>query len=111
MVVRGRTKRTVANNLAHVRTALEGVQRRPFADKLSNHALGIAGASRAGTKRPMIPEEFEPYRRAVAAIDAGVAIALDLQLELGCVPKRVSAVWDRYMAGSGRCATLQPMDP
>jgi len=83
MVERGCSKRTVANNLVHVRTALEGIQRRPFADKMSNHALGVAGASRAGTKRPMSLPEFEQYRSAVAAIDGGVAIALDLQLELG----------------------------
>jgi site-specific recombinase XerC len=83
MVARGRSKRTIANNLAHVRTALEGIKRRPFADKMSNAALGIGGASRAGTKRPMTREELEPYRSAVAAIDPGIATVLELQLEFG----------------------------
>ncbi|MGF6777821.1 integrase domain-containing protein [Paraburkholderia sp. GAS334] len=83
MAARGCSKRTIANNLAHLRTALEGIKRRPFADKVSNAALGIAGASRAGTKRPMTRDELEPYRAAVAAIDPGVALVLDLQLEFG----------------------------
>ncbi|CAE6946453.1 hypothetical protein R69608_05549 [Paraburkholderia nemoris] len=83
MAARGCSKRTIANNLAHVRTALEGIKRRPFADKMSNMELGISGASRAGTKRPMSREEFEPYRAAVAAIDAGIAMVLELQLEFG----------------------------
>ncbi|WP_414450682.1 integrase domain-containing protein [Burkholderia sp. 22PA0099] len=83
MAARECSKRTIANNLAHVRTALEGIKRRPFADKMSNAAFGIAGASRAGTKRPMDAEAFEQYRRAVDAIDQGVAIVLELQLEFG----------------------------
>lgn len=83
MAARECSKRTIANNLAHLRTALEGIKRRSFADKVSNAALGIAGASRAGTKRPMTRDELEPYRAAVAAIDPGVALVLDLQLELG----------------------------
>lgn len=83
MAARGCSKRTIANNLAHVRTALEGIKRRPFADKMSNVALGIAGASRAGTKRPMARDDFEPYRAAVAAIDPGIAMVLELQLEFG----------------------------
>ncbi|TDV16296.1 integrase domain-containing protein [Paraburkholderia caballeronis] len=83
MAARGRSVRTIANNLAHIRTALEGIKRRPFADKLSNAVLGAAGASRAGTKRPMTREEFELYRAKVAAIDPGVAVVLELQLELG----------------------------
>lgn len=83
MGARGRSKRTIANNLAHIRTALEGIKRRPFADKMSNTELGISGASRAGTKVPMRREEFEPYRAAVAAIDPGIAMVLELQLEFG----------------------------
>jgi integrase len=83
MQARGCSKRTIANNLAHVRTALEGIKRRPFADKMSNRALGIAGASRAGTKVPMLGRDFERYLDAVVAVDPGIAIALELQRELG----------------------------
>jgi site-specific recombinase XerC len=83
MAARGCSKRTIANNLAHARTALEGIDRRPFADKVSNTALGIAGASRAGTKRSMLRDEFEAYRIAIAAIDPGIALALELQFEFG----------------------------
>lgn len=45
--------------------------------------LGISGASRAGTKRPMTREQLDPHRAAVAAIDPGVAMVLELQLEFG----------------------------
>ena len=83
LIARGRAKRTIANNATHIRTALEGIKRRPFADKVSNASLGIAGASRAGTKRPMSPAEFEPYRVEAAKTDPGVALVLELQLELG----------------------------
>jgi hypothetical protein len=83
MAARGRTKRTIANNVAHIRTALEGIKRRPFADWLSNAQLGISGASRAGTKRPMARGVFEQYLAAVRRIDPGVAVVLELQLELG----------------------------
>jgi hypothetical protein len=83
MLERGRSKRTIANNATHIRTTLEGIGRRPFADKVSNASLGISGASRAGTKRPMAPEVFEPYRVAAAAVDPGVALVMQLQIELG----------------------------
>ena len=83
MVARECSKRTIANNLAHIRTALEGIKRRPFADKLSNGALGISGSSRAGTKSPMSREVFEHFRVAIQVIDPGIAMALELQLEFG----------------------------
>ncbi|MBL3961297.1 integrase domain-containing protein [Burkholderia sp. KCJ3K979] len=83
MTGRGCSKRTAVNNMTHIRTALEGIGRRPFADKMSNAALGLSGASRAGTKRPMMRDELEPYRAAVAAIDPGIAVVLELQFELG----------------------------
>ncbi|CAM2184062.1 hypothetical protein BLAT2472_70161 [Burkholderia latens] len=50
---------------------------------MSNAALGLSGPSRAGTKRPMIRDELEPYRAAAAAIDPGIAVVLELQFELG----------------------------
>ncbi|NML99662.1 hypothetical protein HHL24_17180 [Paraburkholderia sp. RP-4-7] len=83
MVARARSKRTIANNATHIRTALEGIGRRPFADKVSNASLGVAGASRAGTKRPMGPDVFETYRVEVAVTDLGVALVMELQFELG----------------------------
>lgn len=83
MAARGCSKRTIANNLTHLRTALEGIGRRPFADKMSNAALGAAGASRAGKKRPVSRDEFEPYRAAAAVVDQGVALVLELQAEFG----------------------------
>lgn len=78
-----RSKRTLANNLAHVRTALEGMKRRPFADKMSNLALGAGGTSRKGTKAPLPDEAFAEYVRHALAVDRGVAMALELQHEFG----------------------------
>ncbi|CAG4911694.1 integrase domain-containing protein [Paraburkholderia saeva] len=83
MCARNLEKRTVANNIAHIRTALEGIHRRYFADKVSNAKLGIAGASRAGTKVPVTLAEFENYRAAAAEIDPGVGVVLELELEFG----------------------------
>ncbi|NIF78879.1 hypothetical protein F3J20_16045 [Paraburkholderia sp. Cy-641] len=83
MESRGLTKRTRANNLAHLRTALEGISRRVFADRMSNSRLGVAGASRAGTKRPMMSEAFDAYLAIVAAIDPGIAMVLELMAHFG----------------------------
>ncbi|MFM0614524.1 integrase domain-containing protein [Paraburkholderia nemoris] len=83
MAARGCSKRTIANNLAHLRTALEGIKRRPFADKMSNTLLGAAGASRAGTKRPMTRGALNAHLAVVAALDPGVAMVLELQAEFG----------------------------
>jgi len=83
MAARGLSKRTIANNLAHIRTALEGIGRRAFADKMSNALLGAAGASRAGTKVPMTRDEFEVFRAAAERIDPGVALVLELEYEIG----------------------------
>ncbi|MFM0082987.1 phage integrase N-terminal domain-containing protein [Paraburkholderia sediminicola] len=99
LIARGRAKRTIANNATHIRTALEGIGRRPFADKVSNASLGIAGASRAGTKRPMSPDEFEPYRVAAAATDPGVALVLELELELGLRAQGGGGPWSRSRTG------------
>jgi integrase len=104
MVERGHTKRTIANNMAHIRTALEGIKRRPFADKISNASLGIGGASRAGAKVPMSAGKFAQYLPAVARIDVGVATALELEAEFGLRAKEaVRAIeslteWERALA-------------
>lgn len=104
MLALGRTKRTIANNMAHVRTALEGIKRRPFADKVSNSSLGIAGASRKGTKSPMSSEKFAHFLPAVAQVDAGVAAVLELELGFGLrVKEAIRAIeslveWERALA-------------
>lgn len=83
MKARGCSKRTVANNMAHVRTALEGIKRRPFADKLSNASLDVSRSSRMGAKEPMSAERFAVFLSAVASLDTGVAMVLELQLQFG----------------------------
>ncbi len=104
---RGRTARTVANSLAHVRTALEGIGRRAFADRLANAQLGVAGASRAGTKAPLAPEQFEAFLAAARAKDPGVAMVLELQREFGLrAQEGVRSVdsladWERVLASAG----------
>ena len=103
MMERSLTPRTIANNMAHIRTALEGIGRRPFADRMSNAVVGIAGASRSGTKRPLAPEEAQRYIARAEMIDEGVAMVLRLQMEFGlraqeavrCVPSLPD--WSRVL--------------
>ena len=83
MAERDLAKRTVANNLAHVRTALEGIRRRAFADKMSNAALGAGGSSRKGTKAPLPDPDFTDFLLQALAADRGVAMVLELQHEFG----------------------------
>ncbi|WP_244206452.1 integrase domain-containing protein [Caballeronia pedi] len=77
---------------------------------MSNAAVGIAGASRSGTKRRLSPEEAQQYIARAEAIDAGVAMVLRLQMEFGrraqeavrCVPSLPD--WSRVLtnaAGNG----------
>lgn len=106
MLARGRKKRTIHNNMAHVRTALQGVRRRPFADKVSNASLGLAGASRKGTKLPMSPEKYAQYLPAVERIDSGVAAVLELEHGFGLRAKEaIRAIeslveWERALSGA-----------
>jgi site-specific recombinase XerD len=104
MKARGCSRRTIANNLAHVRTALEGIKRRRFADKMSNAVLSIANASRDGTKEPMSREMFEAFVTDAQKEDPGVAMVLELEFELGCraqegvmSPKSLKD-WERILA-------------
>lgn len=106
MTARDCSKRTIANNVAHIRTALEGIKRRPLSDKLSNKTLGVSGSSRAGTNRPMSREAFEPFRVAAHAIDPSIAIAFELQREFGLRAEesvrsaKSLADWQRVLSNS-----------
>ncbi|NWK42873.1 integrase domain-containing protein [Ralstonia pickettii] len=83
MAERDLSKRTVANNLAHIRTALEGIKRRHFADKMSNAALGASGSSRKGTKAPLPETDLTNFLLEALAADRGVAMVLELQHQFG----------------------------
>lgn len=78
----GLSVRTCQNNMAHLRTALREVGREKFsADaRISNKALGIDKASRAGTHRA--PERDDALRK-IEGMKDGHSEAARLQLELG----------------------------
>ena len=79
--------RTLQNRLAHVRTALaqfKDPMANPKHSLTSNQALGIAGASRAGTHKAISADQVSQARAGLLASgQPGAAAALDLQRELG----------------------------
>lgn len=81
----GLNLRTLQNMTSAIRAALRGSGRVAFANsqELSNKALGINGASRKGTKRPISDLEYaEIYKRAMDA-DAGLAAVFGLERRIG----------------------------
>jgi len=82
---RGLSSRTLQNRMASVRGVLAYRGKSNFAqsDRISNKALGIAGASRDGTKTAVSPSRANEIEEALAAKDAGAAAAYALQRELG----------------------------
>jgi hypothetical protein len=80
----GLSHRTIANKIAHVRACLNGAGRGTFAQRLTYERLGIAGASREGTKVPMARAVFQEYLTAARQLDQGVAMCLELQEAFGC---------------------------
>lgn len=81
----GLNRRTLQNDTASIRAALRGAGRTMFANciEISNKALGISGASRKGTKRPISDEEFRTIYKAALLIDGGLAAVIGLQRWLG----------------------------
>lgn len=81
----GLNLRTLQNIAAAIRVALRGSGRVTFANssEISNKALGIAGASRKGKKRPITDQEFQDIYLHAHAFDVGLAAVLSLQRWLG----------------------------
>lgn len=80
-------KRTLQNEMANIRTILAVAGRNKLADprheKLSNKALGIAGASRDGTKLPVSDEKLNAVIHFALKKDPGVALAVELSRYAG----------------------------
>ncbi|MFP1843854.1 integrase domain-containing protein [Lonsdalea quercina] len=81
----GITLRTLHNEMAAMRVMLRTAGRAKLADaeRLSNKALGLSGASRDGTRQAITPER---YRAALATLqqkDAGLALTLQLARMMG----------------------------
>lgn len=81
----GKMKRSIQNDLAHLRTGLRCLGRDQFAASplLSNKALGVSGASRNGTHRALNEQHYARALDAARQRDPGLAAALQLQRCLG----------------------------
>ncbi|ELO75164.1 TPA: DNA-binding protein [Salmonella enterica subsp. enterica serovar Enteritidis] len=78
-------KRTLQNEMAALRGVLQQAGRRQVAEheRLTNKALGLAGASRNGTNRAITPEYYSKVLEAARAKDAGLAVTLELARLMG----------------------------
>lgn len=78
-------KRTLQNEMAALRGVLQQAGRRQVAEheRLTNKALGLAGASRNGTNRAITPEYYQQVLEAAREKDAGLAVTLELARLMG----------------------------
>lgn len=81
----GITQRTLQNEMAALRSILRAGGREKLADseRLTNKALGLAGASREGTKAPLSDERYRAAVDAAMSRDKGMAACLQLSRSLG----------------------------
>lgn len=81
------SKRTLQNEMAALRAILTTAGRTKLADpkheKLSNDALNLSGASRAGSKTSITDERFHEALALVRSKDEGVALAMEIARYLG----------------------------
>lgn len=78
-------KRTLHNEMAALRSVLQQVGRKQVAEheRLTNNALGLAGASRAGTKQAITSDHYQSVLLAAREKDPGLAAALELARLMG----------------------------
>ncbi|ELR4953292.1 integrase domain-containing protein [Salmonella enterica] len=78
-------KRTLQNEMAALRGVLQQAGRKQVAghERLTNKALGLAGASRNGTNRAITPEYYSKVLAAAREKDAGLAATLALARLMG----------------------------
>lgn len=81
------SKRTLQNEMAALRAILATAGRTKLADpkheKLSNEALNLSGASRAGSKTAITDERLHEALALVRCKDEGVALAMEIARYLG----------------------------
>lgn len=78
-------KRTLQNEMSALRKVLQQAGRRQVVEhsRLTNKALGLAGASRNGTNRAITPEYYQQVLAAAREKDAGLAATLELARLMG----------------------------
>ncbi|EBB0201849.1 DNA-binding protein [Salmonella enterica] len=78
-------KRTLQNEMAALCGVLQQAGRKQVAEheRLTNKALGLAGASRNGTNRAITPEYYSKVLEAARDKDAGLAVTLELARLMG----------------------------
>lgn len=78
-------KRTLQNEMAALRGVLQQAGRKQVAEheRLTNKSLGVAGASRNGTNRAIMPEYYQRVLAAARGKDAGLAATLELARLMG----------------------------
>lgn len=106
--------RTIQNELAHIRSVLSAAGRDTFARSatISNKALGVDGSSRAGTKVAASDEQYQAALVSMSARDAGIAVTLKLERELGLRASEAIrsgpslATWERQLAAGQRVSVV-----
>lgn len=78
-------KRTLQNEMAALRTVLQQAGRKQVAEheRLTNKSLGLAGASRNGTRQAITPEYYHHAMETARMKDPGLAAALELARLIG----------------------------
>lgn len=81
----GLSKRTIANRLSHVRSAVTAVGKGQMLERkeASNRALGASGGSRIGAHKPMSNADYERIHQNLSARNPQAAIIMELQRSLG----------------------------
>lgn len=78
-------KRTLQNEMASLRAVLQQAGRKQVAEheRLTNKSLGLADASRNGTKLAITPEHYHHVHESAQMKDPGLAAALELARLMG----------------------------
>lgn len=77
--------RTLQNEMASLRVVLQQAGRSQVAEhtRLTNKSLGLAGASRNGTRQAITPEHYQQVMKVARSQDTGLAAALELARLMG----------------------------
>ncbi|RJT43875.1 integrase domain-containing protein [Rahnella woolbedingensis] len=84
-LIQGISLRTLHNEMAAVRVILREAGREKLAEssRISNKALGLSGASRAGTRVAITSEHYQAVLSTLRQKDAGLAVTLQLARLMG----------------------------
>lgn len=84
-LAQGIGKHTLQNEMASLRAVLQQAGRKQGAEHewLTNKSLGLAGASRSGTRQAITPEHYHHVLETARMKDPGLAAALELARLMG----------------------------